>query len=54
MRRTAVTTLWAFIGVSALLLRERLWAVTILAVVAIAVTAHLYSLPTEVTPAKSD
>ena len=47
VRTTSVATLWIFIGISALLLASRLWAVALLLLVAGAVTAHLYSLPTE-------
>lgn len=46
VRTTSVATLWLFIGLSAFLLASRLWAVALLLLVAIAVTAHLYSLPT--------
>ncbi len=46
VRTTSVATLWLFIGVSAFLLSGRLWAVALLLLVAVAVTAHLYSLPT--------
>jgi uncharacterized membrane protein YbaN (DUF454 family) len=46
VRTTSVATLWAFIGLSAFLLASRLWVVALLLLVAIAVTAHLYSLPT--------
>jgi uncharacterized protein len=46
-RVTSVVTLWVFIGISAFFLASRLWAVALLLVVAGAVTAHLYSLPTE-------
>lgn len=45
-RRTSVTTMWAVLGLSAVLLGGRLWAVAILALVGGAVTLHLYSLPT--------
>jgi uncharacterized membrane protein YbaN (DUF454 family) len=47
VRHTSLAVLWLFIGVSAILLMNRLWAVAILLFVALAVTAHLYSLPTE-------
>ncbi len=46
VRTTSVATLWLFIGVSGFLLSSRLWAVALLLLVAVAVTAHLYSLPT--------
>jgi uncharacterized membrane protein YbaN (DUF454 family) len=46
VRTTSVATLWAFIAVSGFLLASRLWAVALLLLVASAVTAHLYSLPT--------
>ena len=54
VRTTSVTTLWIFIGISALLLAGRLWAVALLLLVAGAVTAHLYSLPTEATVSTAD
>lgn len=47
VRHTSLTVLWVFIGISAFLLASRLWAVPLLLLVAVAVTAHLYSLPTE-------
>ena len=46
VRATSVATLWLFIGVSGFLLASRLWAVALLLLVAVAVTVHLYSLPT--------
>lgn len=46
MRVTSVTTMWAFMGLSAFLLWERLWLVALLALIGGAVTLHLYSLPT--------
>ena len=46
LRTTSVATLWLFIGISGFLLASQLWAVALLLLVAIAVTAHLYSLPT--------
>jgi hypothetical protein len=48
VRHASLVVLWGFIGVSAVLLVNRLWAVAILLFVALAVTVHLYSLPTEV------
>jgi uncharacterized membrane protein YbaN (DUF454 family) len=47
VRHTSLVVLWVFIGISAVLLINRLWAVAILLFVALAVTVHLYSLPTE-------
>ena len=47
VRHTSLVVLWSFIGVSAILLMSRLWAVALLLFVALAVTVHLYSLPTE-------
>lgn len=47
VRATSVATLWVFIVISGVLLISRLWAVTLLLLIAIAITAHLYSLPTE-------
>lgn len=46
VRTTSVATLWLFIGVSAALL-GRLWVAALLALVAGAVTLHLFSLPTD-------
>lgn len=50
VRHVSLTVLWLFIGISAFLLMSRLWAVAILLLVALAVTAHLYSLPSEAPP----
>lgn len=47
VRHTSLAVLWIFIGISAFLLMSRLWAVALLLFVALAVTVHLYSLPTE-------
>ena len=47
VRQTSLAVLWIFIGISAFLLASRLWAVALLLLVAVAVTAHLYSLPSE-------
>lgn len=47
VRATSVATLWVFIVISGVLLANRLWAVALLLLVAIAITVHLYSLPTE-------
>ncbi len=47
VRLTSVVTLWVFIGTSAFLFAGRLWLVVLLLLVAGAVTAHLYSLPSE-------
>jgi uncharacterized membrane protein YbaN (DUF454 family) len=47
VRQVSLAVLWVFIGISAILLVNRLWAVAILLFVALAVTVHLYSLPTE-------
>jgi uncharacterized membrane protein YbaN (DUF454 family) len=44
VRITTVVTLWTFIGVSALVLRE-VWVAALLVLIASAVTLHLYSLP---------
>jgi len=48
VRRASVGTLWLFIGASAFFFAGRLWVVALLMLVAVAVTLHLYSLPTEV------
>jgi uncharacterized membrane protein YbaN (DUF454 family) len=47
VRRTSLAVLWVFIGASAIMFMGRLWVVALLLLVASAVTAHLYSLPTE-------
>lgn len=47
VRLSSVATLWVFIGISAFFLASRLWAVALLILVAVAVTVHLYSLPTD-------
>ena len=44
VRITTVVTLWIFIGVSAVVLREA-WVAALLVLIAGAVTLHLYSLP---------
>lgn len=54
VRRVSLLALWGFIGVSAVLLASRLWAVALLLLVAGAVTLHLYSLPTEARTRPSD
>ncbi|MDP2957246.1 MAG: YbaN family protein [Longimicrobiales bacterium] len=46
VRLGSVTTLWVFMGLSAMLLGGRLWAVALLVLIGGAVTLHLYSLPT--------
>jgi len=47
VRRTSLLTLWTFMGISIFPFLDRLWVVTLLLLVAVAVTLHLYSLPTE-------
>ena len=54
VRATSVTTLWAFMGLSAFFLWERLWVVALLALTGGAVTLHLYSLPTTAAAASRD
>jgi len=54
VRHTSLVVLWSFIGISAFLLINRLWAVAILLFVALAVTVHLYSLPTEARVSATD
>jgi len=54
VRTTSVVTLWGFIGVSAFFLANRLWVIALLLLVAGAVTAHLYSLPTEARVSAAD
>lgn len=50
VRTTSLVTMWSFMAVSGILLWERLWVVALLLLVGVAVTVHLFSLPT--TPAK--
>lgn len=47
VRNVSVTVLWVFITASAVALGGRLWAVLLLLTIAVAVTWHLCSLPTE-------
>jgi hypothetical protein len=47
VRRTSLLTLWAFMGISIFPFLDRLWVVVLLLLVAVAITWHLYSLPTE-------
>lgn len=54
VRFGSLSVLWLFIGISAILLIEHLWAVALLLFVAVAVSAHLYSLPTEVRVSSGD
>lgn len=46
VRMTSLVVLWAFIGLSGVLFIERPLVVGVLLLVALAVTRHLYSLPT--------
>lgn len=46
-RRASLAILWSTIGVSALLVSDTLWIVALLLLVAVAVTVHLYALPSE-------
>jgi len=54
VRRTSLAVLWLSIGVSVLLVLERVWLVALLLLVATAVTVHLYALPTEARSAARD
>lgn len=54
VRRNSLLMLWGFIGLSALLVAERLWLVALLVIVAVVVTLHLYTLPTEARVASAD
>ena len=54
VRRKSLTALWGGIGISVLLVAERLWLVALLLLVAAVVTAHLYTLPTEARVASAD
>jgi len=47
VRLTSLVTLWGFIAISAFFLASHIWAVGLLLLVAVSVTAHLYSLPSE-------
>ena len=46
VRVTSVATMWVFMGITAVLMWERLWVVALLALIGVAVTVHLYALPT--------
>jgi uncharacterized protein len=54
MRRNSLVLLWGSMGLSALLVAERLWLVALLLIVAVVVTLHLYTLPTEARVASAD
>jgi len=54
VRAGSVATLWVFIAISGFLLASQLWAVALLLLIAIAVTAHLFSLPTKGTVVAAD
>ena len=45
VRTTSVITMWTFMGLSAVLLSERLWVSAVLVLIGTAVTVHLYRLP---------
>lgn len=45
VRSTSVVVMWTFMAISGILLQERLWVVALLALVGVAVTVHLYTLP---------
>jgi uncharacterized protein len=47
VRHRSLAVLWIVIGLSAFLFLSRVWVVALLLIIASAVTAHLYSLPTE-------
>lgn len=47
VRRTTLLTLWGFMGISIFPFVDRLWVVALALLVAVGVTLHLYSLPTE-------
>jgi uncharacterized membrane protein YbaN (DUF454 family) len=46
VRATSLATMWGFMALSAALLRGRVWVVALLVLIGVAVTAHLYALPT--------
>ena len=46
VRHASVSTMWLFMGLSAVLAWKHLWAVALLGLVGVAVTVHLYALPT--------
>lgn len=54
VRRNSLVVLWGFIGLSTFLVAERLWLVALLVIVAVVVTLHLYTLPTEARVASAD
>jgi uncharacterized membrane protein YbaN (DUF454 family) len=45
-RTASLVTMWSFMVLSAVLLSGRLWVVALLVLVGVAVTTHLYTLPT--------
>ena len=46
VRTASLTVMWLFMGMSAVALWQHLWAVALLVLVGVAVTAHLVALPT--------
>ncbi len=46
VRTTSLGVMWLFMGLSAVLLWQHLWAVALLVLVGVAVTVHLVALPT--------
>lgn len=54
LRTTSLVTLWGFMGLSAFLLWERLWAVALLVLIGGAVTVHLFSLPSATAARSTD
>jgi len=54
VRNASVSVLWVFITASALAVGGRIWVVLLLVTVAVAVTLHLFSLPTERAPSAAD
>jgi uncharacterized membrane protein YbaN (DUF454 family) len=46
VRTTSLGVMWLFMGLSGVLLWQHLWAVSVLVLTGVAVTAHLLALPT--------
>ncbi len=54
VRRTSVVTLWTFMALSGIAVGGRAWVVALLVLVGVAVTLHLYTLPTSRPTAATD
>ncbi|MHB1192242.1 MAG: YbaN family protein [Longimicrobiales bacterium] len=54
VRTASLSVMWLFMGLSAVLLWKHLWAVALLVLVGVAVTAHLVALPTSARETAAD